>query len=277
MDYRIGKLITMSESGKLPIWRVVLVGSGNVAEAYARTLSMVEGVELVQVYARNEERGRAVATIANVPWCGVNSELAEADLYIIAVSDRAIGEVASALPFSTDALVVHTAGSVAMDAIAERIGRRGVLYAFQSFTAGRDVDFRDVPIFVEADNETIEERLREFASRLSNKVYVASSERRRMVHLTGVIVNNFTNHLYTLGGELLRDEGFSFELLAPLVAETAAKAIASGNPHSVQTGPAVRGDRAVCEKHVELLSQHPDLQKIYNVITDSIWEISKKI
>lgn len=267
----------MTMCDKQPLWRVVLVGSGNVAEAYARTLPAVEGVELVQIYARNEVRGRELSALANVPWCGTPADLAAADLYIIAVSDRAIGDVCGELPFCDDALVVHTAGSVALDALAKREGRRGVLYAFQSFTAGRDICFCDIPIFVEADNEAVEARIKAFASRLSRKVYVASSQRRRMVHLTGVIVNNFTNHLYTLGGELLRDEGFSFELLAPLVAETAAKAIASGNPHSVQTGPAVRGDRAVCDKHIEMLADHLELQRIYNVITDSIWEISKKI
>ena len=183
--------------------RVVLIGSGNVAEAYARTLPAVEGVELVQIYARNEVRGRELAALANVPWCSMPEGLAAADLYIIAVSDRAIADVSAELSFCDDAFVVHTAGSVAMDAIAEREGRRGVLYAFQSFTSGRDICFADIPIFVEADNEVVEGHLREFASRLSSKVYVASSERRRMVHLTGVIVNNFTNHLYTLGGELL--------------------------------------------------------------------------
>jgi predicted short-subunit dehydrogenase-like oxidoreductase (DUF2520 family) len=267
----------MMKCEKQPVWRVVLVGSGNVAAAYARALPTVEGVELVQIYARNEERGRALAALASVPWCGAGGELAAADLYIVAVSDRAIGDVCAELRFPADALVVHTAGSVAMEAIAGREGRRGVLYAFQSFTAGRDVDFSNIPIFVEADNEAVEERLKMFATRLSNKVYTANSERRRMVHLAGVIVNNFTNHLYTLGGELLRGEGFDFELLAPLIAETAAKAIESANPHSVQTGPAIRGDRAVCAKHVEMLASSPELQRIYNVITDSIWEISKKI
>jgi predicted short-subunit dehydrogenase-like oxidoreductase (DUF2520 family) len=265
------------ESINQPVWRVVLIGSGNVAEAYARLLPTVAGVELVQIYARNESRGRALAALAGVPWCGACGELMDADLYIIAVSDRAIGDVCAELPFPAEALVVHTAGSVALDAIVGRGGRRGVLYAFQTFTAGRDICFAEIPIFVEADNEAVEQRLREFAARLSSKVYVANLEQRRMVHLAGVIVNNFTNHLYTLGGELLRSEGCDFSLLAPLIAETASKAIASGNPHSMQTGPAVRGDRAVCDKHLEMLAEYPEIQRIYNVITDSIWEISKKI
>ena len=264
-------------SKKQPLWRVVIVGSGNVAEAYARALPAAEGIELVQIYARNEARGRDLAKLAGVEWCGADGELAVADLYIIAVSDRAIGEVCGELRLPSEAIVVHTAGSVAMDVIADRENRRGVLYAFQSFSKGRDICFADIPIFVEADNDTLEQRLLEFASRLSSRVLVANSERRRMVHLAGVLVNNFTNHLYTLGGEMLSGEGFDFSLLAPLVAETASKAIASGNPHSVQTGPAMRGDRAVCDKHIELLVHYPDLQRIYNVITESIWEISKKI
>ncbi len=255
----------------------MVIGSGNVAEAYARLLPRVEGVELVQLFARNSERGIELATLSNAEWCCDELLLASADLYIIAVSDRAIAEVAERLPFAREAIVVHTAGSVPLSAIVGREGHRGILYAFQSFTAGRNIDFSSIPIFIEADNAAVEARIRSFAERLSTRVYHADSKLRRTIHLAGVVVNNFVNHLYALGGDIVAREGLDFGVLVPLIEETARKAIESGNPHGVQTGPAVRADRAVCDKHIEMLADRPELQRIYNEITDSIWETSKRI
>ena len=108
-------------------------------------------------------------------------------------------------------------------------------------------------------------------------VEYADSERRRTIHLAGVFVNNFTNHLYALGREIVAEEGLDFEVLRPLIAETAAKALDSGNPAAVQTGPARRGDREVIERHLAILGKESTKGKIYNEITSSIWETSKRI
>lgn len=258
-------------------WRVVVIGSGNVAEALAKALSRAEGVELCQIFARNEVRGRELAALASTSWSNRVEELAAADVYIISVSDRAVEELSGSLPFADDAIVVHTAGSVAIDAIAHREGGRGILYAFQSFTAGVDVDFGEIPIFIEGDSAAVEERLWAFASKLTSRVYRADSELRRRIHLSGVFVNNFVNHLYAIGSDILSVEGLPFEILHPLIMETARKAICSHNPRSVQTGPAVRGDGEVCRRHTNMLSDNELAQRIYNDITNSIWETSKKI
>jgi predicted short-subunit dehydrogenase-like oxidoreductase (DUF2520 family) len=134
-----------------------------------------------------------------------------------------------------------------------------------------------VPIFIEAEDEVTKERLKEFAHFISERVAEADSERRRSIHLAGVFVNNFTNQLYALGGDVMLEAGLSFDMLKPLIEETASKAVASADPRSVQTGPAVRGDRAVCDKHLEMLAEDERMQKIYKDITESIWETSKKI
>lgn len=257
--------------------RVVVIGSGNVAECFAIALAENEAIDLRQVYARNPLRGRAVATAAATSWTDNPEELAEADIYIIAVSDKAVESVASSLKFPDDAIVVHTAGSVPMSAIRGREGRRGILYALQSFSAGRHISLGDVPIFVEADNDEVRDMLLSFARKLSTEVDYADSERRRTIHLAGVFVNNFANHLFALGADIVEEEGMRYDILKPLIRETADKATSVDEPEKVQTGPAVRGDRAVTDKHIAMLQKSERRQNIYKEITNSIWETSKKI
>lgn len=257
--------------------RVAIVGSGGVAEAFARNIARSEGLHLAAIIARNERRGRAIATMCHSEWCDIAAEAAEADIYIIAVSDTAVASVAEALRIPDSAIVAHTAGSVPMSAIPERGGRRGIIYPLQTFTAGRDIELRDVTLFLEADNDDTLHKIRHIASLISSKVEYADSERRRVIHLAGVFVNNFTNHLYALGRDIVATEGLDFDTLKPLIAETAAKALASDDPRMVQTGPARRGDREVVEKHIAMLGTESTKGKIYNDITESIWETSKRI
>lgn len=256
--------------------RVVILGSGNVAEAFARTLADTPNVELRQVVARNAERCKAVAEIGRCSWGTDPAQLVDADLYIISVSDRAVEGVARSYDFPERAIVVHTAGSVAMSAIP-RPEKRGILYPFQSFSAGRGITLKDVPLFVEADNKAVAEFLTQFARRISSRVEYADSVRRAQIHLAGVFVNNFTNHLYGVASDILAKEGLTFDVLRPIIAETANKAIDSGNPSAVQTGPAIRGDKTITEKHLDLLGNDALKQQIYKDITESIWETSKKI
>lgn len=256
---------------------MVIIGSGNVAEAFARSLSKCNGVVLRQIYARNPERGKALSHLSGAEWCCDIKNLAKADVYIIAVSDRAVAEVAASLIVDDEAIIAHTAGSVAIDAIPERMGRRGIIYPLQSFTAGRAITLDEVPLFIEADSDSTRESLEWLASKISRRVEYATSERRRTIHLAGVFVNNFVNHLYAIGGKVLEREGLGFDILKPLIAETAAKAIASNDPLSVQTGPAVRGDKEVCQRHLEMLLDDELKQQIYKSITESIWETSKRI
>jgi predicted short-subunit dehydrogenase-like oxidoreductase (DUF2520 family) len=262
-------------SGNQPI-RVVIIGSGNVAEAFARSLADTPNVELEQIMARNAERCKQVSAIGRCSCSTDPLQLALADIYIISVSDRAVEGVANSYNFPKEAIVVHTAGSVAMSVIP-RPEHRGILYPFQSFSAGREISLKDVPIFVEADNEAVAAFLTMFARRISTRVEYADSQRRTKIHLAGVFVNNFTNHLYSIANDIIANEGLSFDLLHPIIAETASKAINSGNPTAVQTGPAVRGDKAVTEKHLALIENDILKSQIYKDITESIWETSKKI
>lgn len=255
--------------------RVVIVGSGNVAEALARALP-ASGAELCQVFARNRERGPRVAALGGTTWMADPDRLAEADLYLIAVSDRAVGEVAASLRLPDGAVAAHTAGSVPLDAL-EAFPRRAVIYPLQTFTAGRAVDFAHVPLFLEASDKGTYQAVERFARRLSSQLYPADSKRRGILHLAGVLACNFVNALYAAGERTLAREGLPFEALRPLIAETAAKALAAPSPAAVQTGPAVRGDLPTLERHRALLAEEPLLLEIYNLMSRYIWETSRKI
>ncbi len=257
--------------------RVVVVGSGNVAEAFAVRLSKIAEIDLRQICARNPIRGREVAACAKTKWIDNPHDVEAADIYIIAVSDRSIEDVALSLHIPDEAVMVHTAGSMPLTTLPKRGGRRGILYAFQTFTAGRKIELDNVPLFIEADSDETRERIHTLATMLSSQVEYADSERRRKIHLAGVLVNNFVNSLYGAGGDVVAAEGMSFDILKPLIMETAAKAADSGDPRAVQTGPAVRGDMEVCRRHMEMLCSEPELQQIYNNLTDYIWETSKKM
>lgn len=253
---------------------VVVVGSGNLAEALARALDG-SAYELRQVFARNAVRGAQVAQMAHTEWTNNPAQLALADLYLIAVSDRAVAAVAAALPLPEGAVVAHTAGCVSLDVLP--FSRRAVFYPFQTFTQGRAVDFADIPIFIEASDSALQTALECFAHGLSHTVLFADSAMRARIHLSGVFACNFANHLFACGEQTLRQAGLSYDLLRPLIRETTAKALAADHPADVQTGPAVRGDCATQEQHCALLASDPTLETIYQTISQHIWEISKKI
>ena len=257
------------------IHSVVVVGSGNVAESVAIAVGECPALELRQVVARNAERAAQVAHLAGTEWCDDLGEAAPADLYIIAVSDRAVGEVAATLRRAEGSIVVHTAGSVECGVLGEEL--TGVLYPFQTFTAGRRVDFAAVPLFVEGADEATTVAIERVAKALSRRVYRASSAQRREVHLTGVLACNFVNALYAMAADRLGEHAdLPFDVLRPLIEETARKAAEAEHPRRVQTGPAVRGDFSVAERHEAMLGSERE-KEIYKLLTEYIWETSKRI
>ncbi len=248
---------------------VTIIGSGNVAEAFAYAVAASE-FELCEVAGRNTAR---VAAIAKMATCraGEIENLSPADLYIVAVSDGAIAELVSRLKTPEGAIVVHCAGSVSL---AES-GADGVLYPMQSFTAGRRVDFRSVPLFIEVRRGG--DLIEQVARGLSDSVVELNSERRRHLHLAAVFACNFTNAMLTACSEVLEPSGVAMESYRPLVYETIAKAFDMGDsPASAQTGAARRGDIATQQRHVEMLGERDDLADIYRKISSYIWEISKR-
>lgn len=253
---------------------VVVVGSGNVAEAFAVAVAECWGLELRQIVARNAERAAEIAEMARCEWTSDFEQSADADFYIIAVSDRAVEEVAGKLRHAEQAIILHTAGSVSHKALGEK--SCGVLYPFQTFTRGRRVEFEDVPLFIEGCDEQVTQRIEELANMLSHRVYFADSAQRREVHLTGVLACNFVNALYAMAADRLAEKNLPFDVLCALIEETARKAVEAEHPRNVQTGPAVRGDRAVAERHIAMLEGEELQQRIYTLLNEYIFSTREK-
>ena len=255
---------------------VVVIGSGNVAEALAGAIA-ASPYGLAQLYARNRDRGERIARSYGCPFASDPQELAPADIHLIAVSDRAVAEAAASLPIPAGAVVAHTAGSVPLEALPGQPVRRAVFYPLQTFTKGREVDFSQIPVFLETDDEALRPELEAFARRLSRTVIWADSACRAKAHLAAVFACNFVNHMYAVAERIAGSAGLPFDVLKPLIAQTAAKALDAASPADVQTGPAVRNDTGTRARHCALLDDDLQLKNIYSIISNSIWETSKKI
>ncbi len=250
------------------IQTISIVGAGKVATHLSKRLQAC-GLNIHQIYSRQLKDARELATMVNAQ--GINRwenlQLSGLDLLIIAVKDQAITEVAqqlNALP-SHSTLIVHTSGSSPLSWL-NTLPRRGIFYPLQSFSPGREPDFEQIPICVEAHNPADQKLLVELGQRISQKVQVTSEADRRSLHLAAVFVNNFANHLYQIAAKILAERQLPFDLLLPLIQETAAK-IQGHDPAEMQTGPALRGDRATIEKHLDMLEEHPEWRELYGVFT----------
>lgn len=244
--------------------KVAVIGSGNVAQHLIKAFENSPDLELVQAWARYPEKLADVLPADRV--ISNMAQLADAHIYIIAVTDDAIAEVSAGLPFE-GRLVVHTSGSVAMEQLDPK-NRRGVFYPLQTFSKSRDVDFTKIPVCLECEHEADYGVLEQLAKAISPLRYRIDSTQRQALHVAAVFVNNFTNHMYSIGNSICDKNNIPFDILKPLIQETAAK-VQELSPLQAQTGPAVRYDSKTIEKHLQFLDN--DNQKtLYKLLTQSI-------
>jgi predicted short-subunit dehydrogenase-like oxidoreductase (DUF2520 family) len=241
-----------------------IIGTGNVAWHLAQTLQNTKDYRLQAVAGRSKKKAKKFSSLAEKV-CDI-SDLDAATITIIAVSDDAIDQVTSTIPY-TNSLFVHTSGSVAMSVLSN-YEHYGVFYPLQSFSKEVPVNFKEVPLCIEANKKTDLEVLNDLGFALSEKVTPISSAQRSKLHLAAVFVNNFSNHCFTIAQELCEDNKVSFDLLKPLLETTVNKAL-NQNPNQVQTGPAKRGDQKTMISHKEQLS-NPQQKEVYRVLSDAI-------
>lgn len=249
---------------------VVFIGAGNLATNLAKAL-YYKGFRIVQVYSRTEESARTLAQAVEAAYTtDLASVAADAQLYIVALKDAAFVRMLPEIVAGREnTLWVHTAGSIPMNVWAGRVERYGVFYPMQTFSRQRMADFRQIPVFVESNSAEDARFLKDIASALSGKVYEATSEQRKSLHLAAVFACNFTNHMYTLAAGLLEKYGLPFEVMLPLIDETARK-VHEIEPRLAQTGPAVRYDENVIGEHLQMLAGEPQMQELYKLISESI-------
>lgn len=251
--------------------KVIVIGSGNVAQHLISAFKNASEIELIQAVARNKNALSDLLPDEQIT--DDYSQIKAADLYVIAVADNAIQQVSDALPFSNQ-LVAHTSGSVAIGDL-NNANRKAVFYPLQTFSKVREMNFKTVPICLEAENESDLKLLTTVAQQLSNQVHHVNSEQRKSLHVSAVFVCNFVNHLYKIGYDICKEHELPFAILKPLIQETAAK-VMSMNPDDAQTGPARRGDTSTINKHLNFLTDE-NQREIYQLLTKSIIDYEQKL
>ena len=238
------------------IQSITIVGQGNVAWLYNNIMTK-QGFAVNCISSRKE----------------IRKEDLEADLIIIAVSDKAIEEVISKFRLENN-ILVHTSGTMDIDILRNSAKNYGVFYPLQTISKAIEVDFSNIPLCVEGSDENTFSLLNNFANKLSKKVYKISSSQRKDIHIAAVFANNFTNHLFGIAKQELEKKDIPFEILFPLIDQTIAK-IKENTPFEVQTGPAKRGDNLIMESHKSRLGD--DEREIYKLLSEKIIKKDKEL
>lgn len=248
--------------------KIALIGAGNVAYSLAPAIAAAPGFGLVQIVARTASSAQALA--ADIPGCSgdtVDRLTDSADIYILAVTDTALTRLAAELTPRPEAFWFHTSGSVPAVVLARLSPHYGVVYPLQTFTRGRRLDMRRVPIFIEGSDSEATEMALKLANAISDTVHPADSAARKRMHIAAVFGCNFVTHMLDIADRQLRADGLDISVLQPLIDETMRKCAEIG-PHSAQTGPARRGDSGIIRAHEEMLSE--ELRPLYHLISQSI-------
>jgi predicted short-subunit dehydrogenase-like oxidoreductase (DUF2520 family) len=243
---------------------VSIIGSGNVAFHLISALKKAPGIKLIQVCARDKKNIQHLLDSSQI--ISKIEELKAVDVCIIAVSDSAISTISESIPFENK-IVAHTSGSIAMKDLSTK-NRRAVFYPLQTFSIHKEVDFSTIPICIESENKGDFSYLEKIAKSISNAVHPINSEQRKSLHVSAVFVNNFVNHLYQIGNEICLENKVPFDILKPLIRETAEK-IQTLTPAEAQTGPAKRKDKQTIALHLDFL-KNENQKAIYTLLTQSI-------
>ncbi len=255
-------------------YKIVLIGAGNVATQLSFTLQKA-GHTIVQVYSKHPSSAIALSKSLKCAYTDSLKAIDKtADIYIIAVKDDAIAEVAKQLNLK-DKIVVHTSGSVELNVLKPVTKNYGVFYPLQTFSKTNKINFKGVPVCLEAGNIATLNTLVSLAGSISNNVQKINSEQRRIIHLAAVFACNFSNHLYAIAENILIYNDLSLDILKPLIEETAKK-IKYASPSKVQTGPAIRNDKRTMDNHLKMLKYNNSYQQLYKLLSKSIIDLNKQ-
>lgn len=251
--------------------KITLIGSGNVATHLAIALHK-KGYAIQNIFSRKYYRAKVLAEkVDAVATSSYKKIKDDSDIYIIAVSDDAIKSVVAQLKqfLPASSFVVHTSGVKSSQVIAKHFPRFGICYPLQSLSKDKSVDFAQLPFCLFSDQKKDLKFLFKMTSQLGAPAFEVNDEERAKLHVAAVFANNFTNLMYTIAYDIAENENINFNILKPLILETAQK-VQHHRPFDMQTGPAVRKDSATLQKHVTILQKYPRYKDIYNILTQEL-------
>jgi predicted dinucleotide-binding enzyme len=248
---------------------IVIVGAGNIAHTFGQLLQ-IKGHHILQVVGRNEDHARSLAGLLNTKFTTDTGEIdTDADIYLLAVNDQSLPVLNRQLRLGKR-VVAHTAAAVPMEAISAISKNTGVIYPLQTIRKEIKTSY-DIPVLLEANNAETLKRLQTVAEAIGEQITVLSSAERLKLHLAATFCNNFMNHLAAMIKEYCERESLDFRLLHPLLGETFERIIKS-DPRKIQTGPAARKDQITMEAHRQLMRTYPQMRKIYDLLSESIYQ-----
>ncbi len=267
--------------------KVIFIGAGNVAWHLASLFSAKKDLQITHIWSRSKHNAEELKQKNNDNNIEIHYSLnqldffkTDADLAILSIADNAFESVLSKLILPPTCILVHTSGSQPMEILKlanhNQIKNIGVFYPLQTFSKAKEVDFSSIPFCIEANTQEIEEKLINLAKQFSTKVFQVSSQDRSILHVAAVFACNFSNYLWTISETILKEKNLPFDMLKPLLEETLQKALEI-NPSNAQTGPAIRNDEKVIEKHLKMIKEmnqetnsNSNFGLIYKLITESI-------
>tara|TARA_B110000444_G_C18847164_1_gene602814 strand:+ start:1322 stop:2092 length:771 start_codon:yes stop_codon:yes gene_type:complete len=244
---------------------IVILGAGNLAWHLSQELKK-RGQNIIQVYNRTVNKAEELSKLIQ---CEFTSKIEKinnnADLYILCINDKALIELSNSLPIKNK-LVVHTSGAASIDFISQP--QRGVFYPLQTFSKEKEINFKEIPICIEAKDDNNKRTLIKLGNLLSDCVYEIDSDQRKTLHLAAVFANNFSNYMYSISEKILSNKNIPFDILKPLIMETASKVLMH-SPKESQTGPAIRNDQTSIKTHLDDL-KHGNYYDIYKLLTEKL-------
>lgn len=202
----------------------------------------------------------------------------ETDCILLTVKDEYIKKVSESLTGlipDFKGIVAHCAGSMELDVLSPYFEKYGVFYPLQTFSRNIEIsNYSDIPVMIEGNIPEVEKGLMSLGDFFSKDVKRMNSKERKVLHLSSVFACNFVNSMYMISEEILNEAGISFDVVRPLIRQTALK-VMDHSPAETQTGPAVRGDKSITESHIQMLEESSLQGKtshamIYNIITNYI-------
>lgn len=251
-----------------------MIGTGNVAWNMAESFDTLTNVKIVQAF--NHRISKEVKLFSKKFHCDLATDYSDinplADLYIIAVKDDAIAEVAKNLAaLKLKGIVIHTSGSVDMSVLQKASSDFGVYYPLQTFYPGAEIDWLTTPVLIEGNSKKTVTLLKQLACTVSKQVKIVDSHKRLQIHLAAVFACNFTNALYVSSYEIIENNlgKKDTELLLPIMRHSFQK-LEHVHPKKAQTGPAMRHDQTVMKKHLSLLKDNKQLSEVYKILSGLI-------
>ncbi|WP_338766126.1 DUF2520 domain-containing protein [Bernardetia sp. ABR2-2B] len=271
--------------------KTIFIGAGNVAWHLVSLFSKNKDLQITHIWSRKKENAESLKNKLNDESIKINYSIqqldfskTDVDLAILSIADGAFETVLSKLILPKNCILAHTSGAQPMEMLKlanqNQIKNIGVFYPLQTFSKAKEVDFSQIPFCIEANDKKIEEKLTSLAKQFSNKVFQVSSKDRSILHVAAVFACNFSNYLWTISEQILKEKNLPFDMLKPLLEETLQKALEI-NPSNAQTGPAIRKDEKVIEKHLHMIEEmnlsnsNPHFSQIYKLMTESIQKKKK--